>query len=171
MKKFLAVLLCVIMLLPAMPALAEKDYSYIRVLLNMGDVASVSFTPEGTYRFVEYPKVIVPAGALDVPGYVDFAAAVSRAHATLEYDGEYWLLSDAGSLAGVAVLGLRERRSLPCGTRQRVVGMLLEDDERTVLCNGDVIALAPLTEDDCATGVDALYGFSYRFEVMGGSEG
>lgn len=147
---------------------AEGGFSFGRaVRLDETQVVQVGRAP----YLEEGQQVIVPAGALDVPGYVDFAAAVSRAHATLEYDGEYWLLSDAGSLAGVAVLGPRERRSLPCGTRQRVVGMLLEDDERTVLCNGDVIALAPLTEGDCVTGVDALYGFSYRFEVMGGSEG
>ncbi len=102
--------------------------------------------------------IVVPAGHAPAPGFVDFASAVSRAHALVEFDGERWMVSDAGSAYGTAVLGPADGRA---------TGRMLVDDERCPLRSGDVLALSPIEFEDGSVTCDLHFGFSYRFEVTG----
>ena len=104
----------------------------------------------------EGQHIIVPAGHSPVPELANFAASVSRAHALLRCEEGRWWLSDAGSSFGTGICRNNAGES-----------RLLVDDERVELRNGDVIALAPLAQEDGSIRPDPHSGFAYRFEVMG----
>ena len=147
---------------------AEGGFSSGRsVALDEGEAVQIGRAPFGSGMC----QVIVPAGVSPAPGFDNFALSVSRSHAIVEFEGGCWLLSDAGSSHGTAVLGPLEDAELPDGGLRRIAGRLLDEDERTVLRDGDVIALCPLVEGERVVGADAHSGFSYRFELVGVQEG